>query len=202
MRRGFTLIEMLLVIGIIALLAGAGLMTFGGAGKRAMNAHCQELVHNAATALSLVAQGEAGCPRAILAANRGEHKMTSDVGATLACNGLMALNYRVDEGSLAGYRLVGADQCGVVTPWAAAVARRLAENGSVPKGAKVPSGGTVDDHILRFSVDDDEDGIVEAERDGRKVRVRGSAAVWCCGADGKLGTKDDIFSWSAGQEVQ
>ena len=65
----------------------------------------------------------------------------------------------------------------------------------------VPAGGTIEDHILRFAVDDDLDGIVQISgADGLSASVRASAAVWCCGRDGKFGTKDDLKSWSKGQE--
>lgn len=194
---------MLVVICIIATLTAAGLMTYGNAGKKAMTATCQELVHEAATALALVMQDAAGCPQVILSASRGNHKLSAEVGAELARRDLMSFAYDEVEDASTGvttYRLVGSDQCGIVSPWAAAVVKRLAAGGSVMTSSRVPSGGTVDDHILRFSVDDDEDGRVEAERDGRRVTVRGSVAVWCCGADGKFGTKDDITSWARGQE--
>lgn len=203
MKKGFSLIEMLVVIGIIATLSAAALMTFGKAGDQAMRTHCQELVHDAATALALVMQDAAGCPSAILAANGGDHKMSAEVGAELARRNLMSFSYDEVEDEKTGvttYRLVGSDQCGVVSPWAAAVVKRLAASGSVSTGRAVPSGGTIDDHILRFSVDDDEDGLVRAERDGRQVTVRGTAAVWCCGADGRFGTADDVRSWAKGQE--
>ena len=38
MRRGFTLIEMLVVIGIIAVLTAAGMATYSGAIRRAQRA--------------------------------------------------------------------------------------------------------------------------------------------------------------------
>ena len=202
-NRGFTLIEMLVVIGIIAALTVAGLVTYSNAGEKAMRAHCQELVHDAATALAVVMQDGEGCPQVILQASRGDHKLSSEVGAELARKGLMSFSYEEVEDASTGvttFRLVGSDQCGILTPWGAAVVNRLAARGSVSTGAKVPTGGTVDDHIMRFSVDDDEDGRVEAESDGRKVMVRGASAVWCCGADGQFGTRDDLCSWAKGQE--
>lgn len=203
MKKGFTLIEMLVVIGIIAVLTAAGLMTYGGAGDKAKRTHCQELVHDVATALALVMQDPAGCPQVILRASRGDHKLSAEVGAELARKGLLSFSYKLVENAQTGattYQLVGSDQCGIVSPWAAAVVKRFASEGTVSTGRKVPSGGTIADHILRFSVDDDEDGRVDVERDGRNVRVRGTSAVWCCGADGKFGTTDDITSWARGQE--
>ena len=37
--------------------------------------------------------------------------------------------------------------------------------------------------------------------DGNKARVRAQACVWSYGRDGKPNTKDDIRSWSKGQEA-
>lgn len=79
--------------------------------------------------------------------------------------------------------------------------KRKAANGNVSLNEPVPGGGTIRDHVLRFSIDDDEDGLVKVSYEGGKsVTVRASAAVWCCGRDGKFGTRDDIKSWAKGQE--
>ena len=56
MKRGFTLVEMLIVIGIIAILTGAAMTGFRGAVEKAQAAKCQELVHNVSTALVKVFQ--------------------------------------------------------------------------------------------------------------------------------------------------
>ena len=77
----------------------------------------------------------------------------------------------------------------------------MAAIGNVARSEPVPGGGTIRDHVLRFSVDDDEDGLVKVSYEGGKsVTVRASAAVWCGGRDGKFGTRDDIKSWAKGQE--
>ena len=79
--------------------------------------------------------------------------------------------------------------------------KRLAARGTVALSTKVPSGGTIQDHRLRFAIDDDLDGIVKASPEGYdSVRVRANAIVWCAGRDGKFGTKDDLRSWAKGQE--
>ena len=56
MKRGFTLIEMLVVIGIIAVLAGASIGVFAKASKKAQLAKGRELVSNVATALATIYQ--------------------------------------------------------------------------------------------------------------------------------------------------
>lgn len=204
MKRGFTLVEMLIVIGIIAILTGAAMTGFRGAVEKAQAAKCQELVHNVSTALVKVFQDNGSWPSRIISAGQGSGEMTAEIGGELARRKALSLNYRLVENEETGekvYKLVGLDQCGVVSPWAAEVVKRKAANGNVSLNELVPGGGTIRDHVLRFSVDDDEDGLVKVSYEGGKsVTVRASAAVWCCGRDGKFGTRDDIKSWAKGQE--
>ena len=201
---GFTLVEMLVVIGIIAVLTAAAMTSFRGAVAKAQNAKCQELVHNAATALAKTLQEDGCWPNRILSAGRGSGEMTAEVGGELARRKALSLNYRAEKNEETGetvYKLVGVDQCGVVSPWAAEVVKKKAARGSVSLDESVPTGGKIRDHVLRFSVDDDEDGLVNVNYEGGKsVTVRASAAVWCCGRDGRFGTRDDIKSWAKGQE--
>lgn len=203
--KGFTLVEMLVVIGIIAVLAGAGLGAYKGAIASAHKARATELVSNVMTALVSVMQKDDAWPQAILAEGQGGGgEMTPEVGASLARRGALSLTYKLSKNEDTGestYRLAGIDQCGIVSPWASDVIKRLAAKGSVSDSQKVPSGGTIKDHRLRFSVDDDFDGIVKVNYENSdSVEVRASAAVWCCGRDGRFGTKDDIKSWTKGQE--
>ena len=204
MKRGFTLVEMLIVIGIIAILTGAAMTGFRGAVEKAQAAKCQELVHNVSTALVKVFQDNGSWPSRIISAGQGSGEMTAEIGGELARRKALSLNYRLVENEETGekvYKLVGLDQCGVVSPWAAEVVKRKAANGNVSLNEPVPGGGTIRDHVLRFSVDDDEDGLVKVSYEGGKSgTVRASAAVWCCGRDGKFGTRDDIKSWAKGQE--
>ena len=204
MKRGFTLVEMLIVIGIIDILTGAAMTGFRGAVEKAQAAKCQELVHNVSTALVKVFQDNGSWPSRIISAGQGSGEMTAEIGGELARRKALSLNYRLVENEETGekvYKLVGLDQCGVVSPWAAEVIKRKAANGNVSLNEPVPGGGTIRDHVLRFSIDDDEDGLVKVSYEGGKsVTVRASAAVWCCGRDGKFGTRDDIKSWAKGQE--
>ena len=204
MKRGFTLVEMLIVIGIIAILTGAAMTGFRGAVEKAQAAKCQELVHNVSTALVKVFQDNGSWPSRIISAGQGSGEMTAEIGGELARRKALSLNYRLVENEETGekvYKLVGLDQCGVVSPWAAEGVKRKAANGNVSLNEPVPGGGTIRDHVLRFSIDDDEDGLVKVSYEGGKsVTVRASAAVWCCGRDGKFGTRDDIKSWAKGQE--
>ena len=198
MRKAFTLVEMLVVIGIIAVLIVASLASYNGIIARAQKARAEELVQQVATALEQVMQKEDAWPRPVLAEGAGGNgKMTAAVGAALAKRGALSLTTNVTT----HVELSGVDKFGVVDPWAADVIKRRFKTGGLSVGTKVPSGGTIDDHILRFAVDDDYDGRVKVSGEGLGgVTIRKSVAVWGCGRDGKFGTKDDIQSWSKAQE--
>jgi len=204
MKRGFTLVEMLVVIGIIAILAGAGMASFSSATKKAQKAHAQELVANVATALEAVYQNEGAWPRRILANGAGEGKLDEEVSYELAVRNMMSLTY--DKGKK---KTTGADRFGVVSPWAQKVIGRKAGKG-ISKGSNVPTGGTIEKHVVRYAVDTEGEGFVNAVVGGVSVRIRGTAAAWCCGADGEIepysasaaSRIDDVYSWSAQQVVK
>lgn len=202
------MIEMLVVIGIIAVLIGASVAAYGPITRQAQRARGQELVSNVKDALEFILQKEDEWPLAIRkAASGSDGQVTAEVCSSLAKYGGMAFEYRKREnadGSVV-YEMQGVNRYGLLSPWAEAYVRqRLASGGSVGDSQTIPSGGTVGDHRLRFAIDDDGDGRVNAAMSatGRRknVTVRAGACVWCCGYDGKFGTKDDIFSWGKGQE--
>lgn len=202
MKKGFTLIEMLVVIGILAILVGAGMATFSSATKKAQKAKGQELVHNVAVALEKIYQEEGAWPRQIIAASDSEKGLDETVAYALASRKAMTLSYDKDM-----KKTTALDQCGVVSPWAQEVIRRRKGSG-VSESTKVPSGGTIADHRLRFAVDTEGRGEVKASVGGEQVRIRGSVMVWCAGYDGKLEPykmglrKDDLYSWSREQKLE
>lgn len=193
MKRGFTLIEMLVVIGIIAILMAASMAAYSKMTKTADKAKAQELVHNVATALSSLYQQEGSWPKRLL--NGGaQGVMDADRALPLAKGGYFPLNWKGD-------RLIGLDRLGILDPWGAAVIKR---KGASASQSDVYRGNNFD-HIIHYAIDADGDGIVEADIGGEGVKVRASAIAWGAGKDGKLeaysvgSRKDDVYSWSAGQ---
>ena len=211
MKKGFTLIEMLVVIGIISVLVGASLGGYAYVTKRAEQARVRELVLNTATALNALFQRQNRWPPALLAESQGEGLLTAKAAACLAVNKLMSLTYTTrEENGETYYTLSGNDRCGIVTPWATTVIKRLSP-GDGGLTAKVPQGGTVRDHLLHFAVDEDGDGIVDVKLAAKTLRVRANAVAWSWGMNGKeddyeasmagRGKADDVYSWTRKQEA-
>ena len=213
MKRGFTLIEMLVVIGIIAILIGASIGGYSAMTKSAEKARCQELVSNVATALTALFQHEESWPKRLASQGATDGKLDENVAYALVSNGRKYFSLTTD-----GKKLGGHDRFGIVTPWAQAVIK--AQGKSASKSSKVGS-MTVDDHILHYALDLDGDGrITGANVGGVSVVVRATEIVWCCGKDGvidpypygsgnggkgsssKSGSKnDDVYSWTPAQTV-
>lgn len=203
-RRGFTLIEILVVIGIIATLMGVMIASVSTFLKSADKARCQELVSNTATALAALFQKEGAWPRALIKGHNGNNLLDENAALPLAMGKYMTLTQNSTGTKLSGY-----DRFGIVTPWAFKVIKQ--HGSSTTLSTKVPDGGTIQDHVLRYALDLDGDGVIEgAPIGGESVNIRATAVVWCCGKDGKIeaysaGLKaDDVYSWTIGQtrEVQ
>ena len=212
-HNAFTLIEMLVVLGIIAILIGASIGGYAAMAKSAERARCQELVSNAATALTALFQNEGAWPKRLASQGATDGKLDENVAYALVSNGrkYFSLTKGTDGRSLGGH-----DRFGIISPWAQAVVKKLGTSAS--KSSKVGS-MTVDDHILHYALDLDGDGrILGANVGGQSVDVRATAIVWCCGKDGvvdpypyangaqqrgsvsKSGTKsDDVYSWTPAQ---
>lgn len=176
-NQGFTLVEMLVVIGIIAILTAASIASFSRMTKSAENAKARELVMNTATALSSLYQNEGAWPKRILTANAGDNLL--DAQAALPLASYMSLKTKNGE-------LSGLDRFGIVDIWGAAVLKRRGNSASE---------GDVKSYILNFAVDDDDDGVVEVSKLSN-LKVRATAIVWGYDKQGKI-----ISSWSKGQEI-
>lgn len=207
MKKGFTLIEMLIVIGILAILTGATIGGYSAVTKKARRAQAQETVSNVATALGILYVKESAWPRGIINANKnnGYNVVGESVARVFGKHGLMGINcVKGSDGTVT--RLRGVDKFGVLDPWGAAVLKR---NKNATLESAVPSGKTVKEHLIYFAVDLDGDGIVQAA-EGAPADVRATAIAWGAGADGewkiedypKMGRTDDVYSWQRSQEVK
>lgn len=199
-RGGFTLVEMLVVLGILAVLIGFGMKSFSSTTKTAQKLRGQELVSNVATALEAIYQREGVWPRRILANGGSDGRLDENVAYELAKRKVMTMTY-----DTTAKKTEGLDRCGIVTPWAQEAIKAAGQTGG--SGTKVRTGGVVSDHVLHYAVDVDGDGFVDATVGGTSVKIRASAAVWCCGMAGgeiepyKTGDSrsKDIYSWIASQ---
>lgn len=190
---------MLVVIGIVVVLMGVTLASVSTFLKSAEKARCRELVSNTATALTVLFQREGSWPLALRKGHGGNHLLDEKAALPLAKGNYMTLTMNSDKSQLAGY-----DRFGVVTPWAIAAIKRKGSSASL--ATDVPGGGKIQDHILRFAIDLDGDGVIPGVPvEGENVDIRATAVVWCCGRDGKFEAysvgrrKDDIYSWTDGQ---
>lgn len=199
-RGAFTLVEMLVVIGIIAVLVASTTVAYSRIVASAEKAKCSELVKNVHTALVQIYNENGGAwPRALV---NGREKGLLDESAAVPLAKALGMSYTEDDAT-GSRKLTGYDKFGIVTPWAAQVIKRMGNE--VQLGSLVPSGGTIEDHILRYDLDTEGNGAIrDANVGGSTVSVRGTAMVWCCGKDGVLETwekgrrRDDVYSWTPG----
>jgi prepilin-type N-terminal cleavage/methylation domain-containing protein len=208
MKKGFTLIEMLVVIGIIAVLVGASIGGFSAMTRTAEKAKCQELVSNVATALTIMFQQEGVWPKRLAKNGASDGQLDADAAYAFVAGTTKYLSL-----SVSGGRLAGIDRFGVVSPWASAHLKRKGSSASLSDVVSAgPNGSmTVKDHILHYALDLDGDGIIQGASVGNQViDVRATAIVWCGGKDGfvspypyagggKGGKNDDVYSWTPGQ---
>ena len=208
MRKAFTLVEMLVVIGIIGILIGASIGGYAHVTKSAEKTKAKELVANTATALAALFQAEGSWPQRLI---NGGGRLDARAALALAKGKYMSLSTTGSGKSLA---LSGLDRFGVVTPWAMAALKRAGSSGDL--STRVPgTKTTVQDHILYYALDLDGNGVIEgSEITGISgvERIRATAAVWCIGKDGGNNgkpweyerglKKGDIYSWSYGQTRQ
>lgn len=202
-RRGFTLVEILVVITILGVLMAILVASFGGATKKAQKQKCSELVHEVATMLTAIYDTMSGdregiWPAGLMRNSNTEQGLDENAGYYLARKG-MSLSYDGDS-----KKLTGNDRFGIVTPWAIDAIKNV-KNNRAGNTTPVPSGGTIESHRLRYALCG-EDGYVEgASVGGEALNINVKAAVWCGGADGKIepysqGRRgDDVYSWDHGK---
>ena len=204
MRKGFSLVEMLVVIGIIATLVAASIGGYAAATKAADRAKCREIVSQAAITLMTLYEREGAWPKRLATAGVQDGKLDEPNAR------LLAEYYKLNRDSETG-KLVGYDRFGIIAPWATDVLKRAGNGANLSTRVSSSKHGsqTIDDHILHFAIDLDGDGIIDgASVGGEAVTVRATAIVWCAGKDGYMepysrGLKeDDVYSWGPGQTKQ
>lgn len=197
-NRGFTLIEVLVVIGILVILTAAGIAGVKKAMRVTDQAKCRELVSNCATAMGALFQRKGIWPKPLRAGGAADGVFDEKVAYMLAAEGLMSLNFDEREKIT-----IGLDRFGILDPWGAAYIKK--HGSSATLGSKLVGGGTLEGHRLHYALDLDGDGAIEANVGGEKIRIRANVAVWAGGRDGIIepyskGLKqDDVYSWTIGQ---
>lgn len=208
-KNGFTLVEMLVVIGIIAVLSAASMVGYSKVVKSARKAKNQELVSNAATAITqILANNHNVWPKDLLEGYKdGSYgQLDEKVSRVFVKFNMLGLSY--DETKAKGKKgskwidLTGRSRLGVVDAEAEAVLKRMK---SATVGTRVPSGKTMKEHILYYAIDSDGDGIVQAKVGNVDVEIRATAIVWSAGPNGEVeyefrGRNDDAYSWRPDQE--
>jgi len=206
-RKGFSLIEMLVVLAILAVLMGASVAGYSRVTRSAERAKAQELVSNVATALAVIYQKEGSWPRRLASNGGSDGQLDANAALAFAKSGVLGLN---KSGTGDSMKLIGLDRFGVLTPWAVATVKHAGSSATL--GTTVGNTTkTVQDHILHYALDLDGDGIIKgANVGGQTIDVRAQAIVWCCGRDGvvspypyaggkKSKKNDDLYSWQPGQ---
>ena len=203
-KSGFTLVEMLVVIGIIAVLAAASMVGYTRIIKSARKTRNVELVSNVATALTHILAKEGAWPELLLQ-NGSNGQLDKNVAKVFIPYNLLGLSYNQRTGSEGNYTLTGKDRCGIVDAEAEAVLKR---NKKANEGTSVPSGRNVQEHILYYAIDEDGDGFtnVMLKDSGMQLKIRATAVVYAAGPNGTeeynlLGRNDDVYSWRPSQVV-
>lgn len=189
MKKGFTLVEMLVVIGIIAVLMSASMVGYSKFIKTAEDAKTSELISNVTTALSALYQQEGLWPkRLVVGSKKPEPFLDADAALPLAKKGYMTLDYN-DQG------LKGYDRFGVLTPDGMTIMK---------KRGKSVTATEMEGYTVRYAIDLDGDGITivnDSSCGFSGVKVRATACAWCSAkSKGKKGAQI-LKSWTSGQEV-
>lgn len=201
-RQGFTLVEMLVVIGILGILASATVMSLTHMKRAAMQSEAQKMVTEVATAFNMLLQKERKWPQVIIDNSNQQGGMNEDVCAIFQSTKLLdvttykrgAIGSTINEDSL--------DRFGLMDPFGQAGLKKMPRCRSA--STSVPSGyGTFADHLIQYRVDRNFDGYVDSSEGApRGMRVRASVIVWSRGPDGKDDTDtsrypfDDRLSWN------
>lgn len=187
MKKGFTLVEMLVVIGIIAVLMSASMVGYSKFIKTAESTKTSELLANVTTALTALYQQEGMWPkRLVVGAKKSPPYLDADAALALARKKMMSLDTDNDGDPSQATKLEGYDKFGILTPEGVKFMKKY---------GKKADRTAVEGAMLRYAIDFDGDGITvvnDTELGFAGLEVRATACVWCIGGQ----------SWSKGQEVR
>ena len=183
LQRGFTLVEMLVVMGLIGLLVAMMTGALQYVQTTARQAQAQELVSNVATALTIYLQREGSWPPEVL--NSGG-VMNNDVCKVLQQSKLLDVTTVKSDGNI---NQNSPERFGLLSPWGQRMVRRnptmTASPGALPQDALLKR------HMVQFRVDINLDGKIDSSDSllgaipGQGSVIRASAIVWTCGPNGK-----------------
>ncbi|HRR34606.1 MAG TPA: type II secretion system protein [Kiritimatiellia bacterium] len=205
-RRGFTLVEMLVVIGILGILSAALLSSFAHVRNAALKAEAQKQVGEVATALTVFLQLERAWPQEWL--DKGKHEMDIEMCWYMQDRKLLDVTtFLYNDGSSVtnmaggGINQQSLDRFGLLDPWGRRVLKRDKDSQAKSLDAKPPAGAV--NNLIQFALDRNYDGWIDQSEGlpGKGAKVRASAVAWSRGPNGEDDLErhgkpmDDILSW-------
>jgi prepilin-type N-terminal cleavage/methylation domain-containing protein len=194
-NKGFTLVEMLVVMGLIGLLVAMMTGAFQYVQSTARQTQAQELVSNVATALTIYLQREGSWPQEIL--NSGG-VMNNQVCKVLQQARLLDVTTVKSDGNI---NQNSPERFGLLSPWGQRILRSSPKMTAALGG--LPADPLLKRHMVQFRVDINLDGKIDSSNDsllgsipGQGSVIRTSAIAWTCGPkgkdDGSIGAKNEL----------
>jgi hypothetical protein len=135
--------------------------------------------------------------------NGGQGQLDKNVAKVFIRYNLMGVSHNQKTGSEGDYQLTGKDRCGIVDGEAEAILKR---NKNANEGTRVPSGKSIQEHILYYAIDTEGTGFttVTMKDSGKQLNIRATAVVYAAGPNGieeydAYGRNDDVYSWRPNQ---
>ena len=205
-NKGFTLVEMLVVMGLIGLLVAMMTGALQYVQTTARQHQAQELVSNVATALTIYISREGVWPKEILESGG---VVDNEVCKVLQQAKLLDVTTVKSDGSI---NQNSPERFGLFSPWGQ---RMIKLNPKLTASlGSLPANTALRKHMLQFRVDINLDGKIDSSDgqlgalpgEGGSI-IRASAMVWACGPNGKedgsTGAKnprENRQSWGGGRK--